>query len=350
MKEPCFRVGLIGYGRSGRDIHSYTIGQTGGRFVVAAISDVTEQRRAQAAAEHACPIYADYRDMAAREDIDLFVNTAFSSQHVPISIDLLRQKKAVLCEKPLTNSLEEFEALAATVRQTGGFFTSFHNLRYDPIFLKLREWLASGLIGEPLQIAMVTNSLARRWDWQMSRAHGGGVLMVAGVHILDLALQLAGLGYRPDVTASLKHHGVGDADNYAKVLLTADGGPTIDIECSYYDAFPRPRYHVQGARGTISCTSTEIVAKFYDPADAPSIELDTVPLQNADGNPVFCSEELPLQTQSWSHNRNFYHASFLAYYEHLYRALTGQGEVPVTLDELRQQVRVLDVCYRGARL
>jgi len=339
-------VGLIGYGRSGRDIHARTIPQMSGRFVVAAISDVTDQRRAQAAAEHTCPIYTDYREMAAREDIDLFINTAFSNLHVPISIELLRQKKAVLCEKPLTNSMEEFEELYAAVKETGSFFTSFHNLRYEPIYVKLREWLASGLIGEPLQIAMTANSLNRRWDWQMSRAHGGGLLMVSGVHILDLALQLAGIGYHPNVTASLRHHGVGDADNYAKVLLTAENGPTIDIECSYYDAFPRPRYYVQGTKGTISCKESKIEARFYNPAAAPPVELDVVPLQNAEGNPAFCNDSLPLQSQTWSHQANRYHASFIAYYDHLYAALTGKGPLPVTMDELRQQVRILEICYQ----
>ena len=346
MAETCIRVGLIGYGRSGRDIHAHTIKTTGGRFTVAAISDVTESRRLQASAENACPVYADYREMAAAEDIDLFINTAFTNLHVPISMDLLKQKKAVLCEKPLTNSLAEFEALAAAAKETGAFFTVFLNLRYDPVFVKLRQWLASGMIGRPLQIAMTMSQLARRWDWQMSRALGGGVLMVAGVHVLDQALQLAGAEYLPRVASSLKHHGAGDADNYAKVLLTAADGPTIDIECSYYDAFPRPRISVQGTHGTIICGDQTIEAKFYDPTAVRPIELNTAPLENAEGNPAFCNDSLPLQSQTWSHQANRYHASFIAYYDHLYAALTGKGPLPVTMDELRQQVRILEICYQ----
>jgi len=350
MDKNIFRVGLIGYGRSGRDIHAWAIKQFGGRFVLAAISDVTESRRRQAAEENACPVYEDYRDMAEREDIDLFINTSFSNLHVPISIELIKQNKAVLCEKPLTNSLEEFGELETAVKQTGAFFTVFHNLRYEPVFVKLREMLASGIIGEPIQITMTANQFARRWDWQMSLAHGGGLLMVAGVHILDLALQLAGINYEPKVTSSLKHYGVGDADNYAKVLLTSDDGPTVEIECSYYDAFPRPRYHVQGTLGTISCTASGIEAKYYDPSDAPPVGLETAPLENSEGNPTFCKENLSMQTQSWGHLQNHFHVSFLAYYERLYRALTENAGIPVTLGELKQQVSILDACYRNAKL
>ena len=170
--------------------------------------------------------------------------------------------------------------------------------------------------------------------------------MVGGVHILDLALTLAGGAYQPNVASSLKHAGVGDADNYAKLLLTAADGPTIDIECSYYDAFPRPHYHVQGTNGTISCTGSEITAKFYNPAAAPPIELDVNPLQNAEGNPSYCMDNLPLETQSWSHNQNLYQVSFLAFYERLYNALSRTEQVPVTLEELRRQVGILDACYR----
>ena len=349
MTDQRFRVGLIGYGRSGRDIHARTVKRLDKFFEIAAVSDTNENRRAQASAENDCPVYADYREMAARDDIDLYVNTAFSNLHVPISVDLLRRNKAVLCEKPLTNSMKEFEELASAIKETGSFFTSFHNLRYEPVFVKLREWLASGLIGEPLQITMTANSFHRRWDWASMRSKGGGILMMLGVHYLDLALQLAGADYSPDVKCCMKHHGIGDADNYAKVLLTSESGPSIDIECSYFDAFPRPRYHVQGTHGTILCTESKIEARYYDPSVVIPIEPTDEPLQNEEGNPTFCREQLPMETKTWEHNQNLYKISFNTYYERLYEALAGRGAMPVTLDELRQQVNILETCYRDAK-
>jgi len=345
MKKTCYKIGLIGYGRSGRDIHSWAIENSKGRFEIIAISDVTEHRREQAKAEHSCPVYTDYRDMLRHDEIDLYINTAFSNLHVPISIDLLNHKKAVLCEKPLTNSLAEFDELAETVKRTGTFFTMFHNMRYVPIVIKVREWLASGLIGEPIQISLSSSNFNRRWDWQMSRAHGGGILMVAGVHILDIALQLVGPDFNPEVSSSLKHYGTGDADNYAKVLLTAENFPTIDIECSYYDAFPRPYFKIQGEYGTISCTHSTVEAKYYDPSDVSPVTLDVIPLQNSDGNPTFCKEDLPLKTRKWKNNKNRFIASFTGFYDHLYKTLEGQAEIPVTLEEMRQQVYILEKCY-----
>ena len=346
MPEKCFKVGLIGYGRSGRNIHARTINEFPGHFTVAAVSDVTENRRQQASAEYDCPVYADYRDMAQQNDIDLFINTAFSSLHVPISIELLRQKKAVLCEKPLTGSMEEFERLETAVCESRAFFTVFHNLRYDPVYVKMSEWLASGIIGEPIQISMTSNQLTRRWDWATLKSNGGGVLLMSGVHTLDMALHLAGTSYEPSIASILKHRGIGDADNYAKVLLTSANGPTIDIECSSFDAFPGPRYHVQGTCGTIVCHDKRIEAAYYNPADANTLTIDTEPLLNEEGNPVYCREQLPLQTRAWEHTQDLHRVSFRAYYEHLYNALTGKEDVPVTMDELRQQVRILDTCFK----
>jgi hypothetical protein len=88
-----------------------------------------------------------------------------------------------------------------------------------------------------------------------------------------------------------------------------------------------------------------IEAKFYDPSHVPPVELDVVPLENAEGNPVFCRERLPFQTQTWNHQFDIYQTTFSAYFERLYAALTGKEDVPVTMEELRQQVAVLDACY-----
>jgi len=349
MGMTCYKVGLIGYGRSGRDIHSWAIDRSDGRFEVAAISDVTDHRRIQASDEHSCPVYSDYRDMLKNDKIDLYINTAFSNLHVPISIDLLNHGKAVLCEKPLTSSIDEFEELAETVRRTGAYFTVFNNKRYDPICIKAREWFNSGLIGEPIQISLSASNFNRRWDWQMSLAHGGGILMVAGVHILDIALQLVGTGYDPKIFSSLKHYGAGDADNYAKVLMTADNAPTIDIECSYFDAFKfkHPYYTIQGEYGTIACTEDSIEVKYYDPAEVSQVDLDVVPLQDSKGNPAFCKEDLPFKHLKQEYKENRFHASFLGFYDELYNSLNGKAEVPVSIAELRQQVRVLNACYKS---
>ena len=86
------RVAIIGQGRSGRDIHGAWL-QTDvakEKFEVVAIVDQNPERRVRAAEEFGCPVYEKYQDLFELQgEIDLVVNSTYSFQHAPISIDLL---------------------------------------------------------------------------------------------------------------------------------------------------------------------------------------------------------------------------------------------------------------------
>ena len=63
------RVGIIGQGRSGRDIHGAFFRTEAGQehYEVAAVSDLIEARRERARAEYpGCAVYEDYRELLAR--------------------------------------------------------------------------------------------------------------------------------------------------------------------------------------------------------------------------------------------------------------------------------------------
>ena len=71
------KVGIIGQGRSGRDIHGAFFRTEAGRerFEVAAVAELIGQRRARAAEEYGCDVYEDYRDLLARDDQDMHRET-----------------------------------------------------------------------------------------------------------------------------------------------------------------------------------------------------------------------------------------------------------------------------------
>lgn len=57
------KVGIIGQGRSGRDIHAFSLGKMADRYQIMAVSDLLEARRERAIRELGCDAYADYREM-----------------------------------------------------------------------------------------------------------------------------------------------------------------------------------------------------------------------------------------------------------------------------------------------
>ena len=77
----CVRVGILGQGRSGRDIHAEWLVRSPEKYRIAAVSDLLRDRRDRAVREFECDAYADYRDVLARDDVDLVVNALPSHMH-----------------------------------------------------------------------------------------------------------------------------------------------------------------------------------------------------------------------------------------------------------------------------
>ncbi len=62
----------------------------------------------------------------------------------------LRAGKAVLCEKPMGETIEEAETMVAVQKETGGFLQIGFELHYSKIYMKAKEWIDQGLIGTPV--------------------------------------------------------------------------------------------------------------------------------------------------------------------------------------------------------
>ena len=77
----CVRVGILGQGRSGRDIHAEWLVRSPEKYRIVAVSDLLRDRRDRAVREFECDAYADYRDVLARNDVELVVNALPSHLH-----------------------------------------------------------------------------------------------------------------------------------------------------------------------------------------------------------------------------------------------------------------------------
>jgi scyllo-inositol 2-dehydrogenase (NADP+) len=95
------RVGVVGQGRSGHDIHVAAFKAMPGRFKVVAVADPLDGRCGDAVSATGCTAYTDYHDMLKRKDLDLIVNSTPSHLHVPVTLEILDAGFNVLTEKPL---------------------------------------------------------------------------------------------------------------------------------------------------------------------------------------------------------------------------------------------------------
>ena len=343
-------VAIIGQGRSGRDIHGayFLTEEAKAHYRVVAIVDLMETRRAKAKAEFHCDVYDDYRALFGRTDVDLVVNSTFSHLHYPITKDLLNHGFNVLVEKPMSAHAFECEDMIKTAKENGKILTVFHQSRLAPYYKKVREVLDSGVLGDIIQISIAFSGYARRWDWQcLNRYYGGGVLNT-GPHPIDQAVDLLGAEVMPQILYSklAKVNTYGDADDYAKILMTAPGKPLVDLEISSCDGYSDFTYKIQGSRGAMKATIWRAEWKYFDPATAPKQVLTFEPLTDDGVTPRYCGETLNWQTGEAEFDRStVFTVAVAEYYDRLYASLTEGAPLFLPPERALQVIRVAEAVH-----
>src|SRR4051794_20063083 len=141
--------------------------------------------------------YLDYRDVLARDDIDVVTIAPPTSSHGRITIATLQAGKHVLCEKPLALTLESARRMATAARESGRVTSVNYRYRWVPAARYLKELVETGEVGDTRQIFMnYFNALVQEagtpLQWRQTRAEGGGNLADIGSHLIDMSLWLLG--------------------------------------------------------------------------------------------------------------------------------------------------------------
>jgi scyllo-inositol 2-dehydrogenase (NADP+) len=351
MSQRVLKIGIIGQGRSGRDIHGKLLAQLTELYKIAAIADSIPERQERAMQEYGCRAYSTWEEMVEHEELDLVVNASPSHQHFPISLELLNRGFHVLCEKPLAKTAKEVDELIEASERTGNVLAVFQQSRYQPAFVQMRKIIDSGVLGRIVQINFTLNNFARRWDWQTLQSNNGGSLMNTGPHPLDQALQLFGTDIIPEITCVMdRANTFGDAEDYVKLIMRGAGRPTIDLEISSTCAYSREQFNIQGTNGGLKGTGDELEWKYYIPEEAPEQKLIQEPIINADGLPAYCRETLTWHTDSWklslAEDRNTMTYMTEQLYLMLHRTLTQGAVLEITPQQVRQQLLVIEECQR----
>jgi scyllo-inositol 2-dehydrogenase (NADP+) len=340
------RVGIIGQGRSGRDIHGTHLATLPGKFRIVAVADALEDRRQRAETEYGCESCATPAKLLARDDIDLVVNASPSRFHVPLTLAALKAGHHVLCEKPLARKVGDVDKIITAAQRAGRTAAVFQNSRYAPAFQQILKVAASGVLGRLINIRITVNGFSRRWDWQTMRKYHGGNLLNTGPHPLDQAMQLFGPDVMPEVTCIMdRTTSLGDAEDHVKILLHRRGHPTIDLEISSCCAFPQDSFSVYATRGGLQASGNDVSWRYFKPREQSKRILTEAPIENAAGLPEYCRDDLKWLERSWKPVGGK-KSSVAQFYDMLHRSLTTGAPLEVTLAQVRQQIAVIEECHR----
>ena len=144
---------------------------------------------------------SDWREVIAREDIDIVDIVTPGDSHAEIAIAALEAGKHVLCEKPLANTVAEAEAMVdAAARAAAHGIRSMVGFTYRrvPAVTFLRDLIAEGVVGT---IQQVRAAYRQDWlvdpemplAWRLQKEHAGsGALGDIGAHIIDMTQFVTG--------------------------------------------------------------------------------------------------------------------------------------------------------------
>lgn len=342
------KLAIIGHGRSGSGIHGYFYALPENKyFEVVAVVDKIEKRRNMAKELYGCTdTYADYRDLFSRTDIDVVLNATYSYEHYPITKDLLLHGFNVIVEKPMAKTYREACELIAIAKEKGVYLNIFQQTLVGSQFLKLKEIIDSGIIGEPVQINLKYTGFSLRYDWQTCQSWGGGDLYNTGPHGVGQALSL--LDFDPNYKveySKLRHiHSAGDGDDYAKIILSAPNKPVIDLEIGSCQAFGQDIFTVFGTLGSAKVHALKYEITYCKKEELPKIELKLGSLSDEQGNPVYCSAPIIWHNQNGKVDGRDWEEVLERYYSLLYYRLTENKPMPITAEMGAEVVRVLEKC------
>jgi len=271
--------------------------------------------------------YGSYEELLEDPEIDAIYNPLPNQLHVPWTIKAAEAGKHVLCEKPLSVTVAEAESLLAVRARTGVKIGEAFMIRSYPQWLRLRELLNDGRIGELRSVVGFFSyfnvdpaNIRNRMD------SGGGALMDIGCYLIHASRYAFG-GQPTRVVASIDRDPRMGIDRLTSAILEFPAGQAI-FTCST-QLIPYQRVHFLGTRGRI-----ELEIPFNAPPDRPTrLFIDST--GDLFGQPEVetfpTCDQYTLQGDAFS------------------KAILDDTEVPVPLEDAIGNMAVIEAIFSSAR-
>lgn len=320
------RVAVLGAGRIGR-IHAANAALNRDATLIA-VADPFGDGAQNLAAEWGCDASQDPITTLRRSDIDAVVIGTPTDTHVSLTLEAVRNGKAVLCEKPIDLDIAKVDEAVAEVERMNGRVMVAFNRRFDPSAQAMRKSMDAGEIGDLRQV--IISSRDPGPPPRSYLEHSGGIFRDMTIHDFDMARWL--LDEEP-------------------VQVTATASRLIDPSLAEIDDFDTVMVNLQTASGRqchINCCRATSYG--YD---------QRMEVFGADG--MLQNENLRATTlRRWSSNYTEareplldfflerYADAYRTEFEHFRAAVANNAPMPVTMRDGRQALRLADAALESA--
>jgi len=197
------RLGIVGPGLIWEKRHEGALQKLQDTFTVTAFCANSDKHKAEALSRYPNAAFdTNYEDFVKRDDIDAVVVLTPIELNAPVSLAALNAGKDVFVEKPMAHSLALGQELVETAVRLGRRLWILEQDGYEPRWLRIRDLINAGEIGEPIMFEKVAhgpidNGAQSRGGygntlWRIHPAYPMGAIFDGGHHDVAAVSMLFG--------------------------------------------------------------------------------------------------------------------------------------------------------------
>src|SRR6059036_2597628 len=279
------RVGIIGANPDrgwAMQAHIPALKSLSDDFEITALSTSRSVSAAAAGKLFGVPLTFDnHHDLVNNAAVNVVAITVKVPYHFELAADALNAGKAVYCEWPLGNGLEEAERLAALAKETGVLAVAGLQARSAPPVAYVRDLIAQGYLGEVLSTTLIGSGMG--WGptvepfnaYLNDRKNGATMLSIAIGHAADAVCHCLGEVRELSATMAMRRQTFTIAETGESKPMTAEdqvavtglleGGAALSIH--YRGGSSRGTnllWEINGSEGDLQLTATGGQAQIFE--------------------------------------------------------------------------------------
>lgn len=342
-----FNVAIIGYGGMGSYHAKFLNDESHGLSRVAGVFDVRDEARS-GAAEAGFHLYASPEELYADGGIDVVLIATPNNFHAPYAKACLRSGKNVVSEKPVCMDAAELEGVLAVARESGKFFTTHQNRRWDTDYLTMRSAVETGLIARPYVVeSRVQSANGMIHGWRCFKEHGGGMVYDWGAHLIDQMLQ-----FEPSAlveVGAVLHRVIADeVDDAFTATFRFESGLEYRVNISMNCFISQPRWHVCSVDGSLIIPEWDGKGRIVKNAGEHVSEWTETITYTAAG-PTRSMAPRPTNTLKELAPPIVARNCFETFYSNIAQAVRGEAEPLVAPAHMLRAMRAIDMVFEADR-
>lgn len=257
------RIGIVGAGAITQLAHLPVLSRMRGASVRALCDNDGAKARALADRFEVPDTFTDIEDLFSYGELDAVVIATPNHLHEPHVLSALAAGVDVFCERPLALTARGVERVLAAAQKSGRKVVVGSNIRFRSDVQALGGFLRGGELGRITGLrAGVYQLRGTITGWRQRRNEAGGLMLDAGLPLLDLALWLVELKGPLRISASMVRRDSANAvdDGIVATVASADGiTMVLDLNRAYVGEVERWWFEVIGTRGSARLSPLRVV-------------------------------------------------------------------------------------------